>query len=356
MFRTIVCVLLLVFSVSTQTLPVGFDTKQGDTYHWAGWSASEYYVPARVTYTYDSSVFPWAPPFVISRISLRAHSMPLYVQHTAHTKQMKIKMSTNGSSTNRPCYTFEDSLGSNKTYVLGDSTQWKPIKFPEVKRYAVTSWDPVIQLDKPFTVPAGTRNLQIEFLMLSNDTKEGTWYVDATYSARALDSGWTTILGGECPTTLKPPVAAGMWPGSDVIFSVNAEFMAVPVVGLLGTTRTTPLQIGNCTFHPQVFAILTAMSGVDRYVTFNFGRLPDMNHFARKSLVFQAIFVDKGLPVNGLFGFTPGIKVDIGEGWINPVLPCSTVYSYGKDLCPPNPDQRFTAAYVSPRAPILRLN
>lgn len=349
--------LLLVSPATSQTLPSGFGTVAGNSYHWAGWSANEHYVPARCTYSYDASSFPWAPPFTISRLSLRAHGMA-WVEFAAHEKRMRIKMSTNGSSTNRPCYTFEDALGRDRSYVLGDAKTWRTVKFPKRDRLSTVpaAWGPVINLDRPFTVPAGTRNLQIEFLVESNSTQAGTWYVDASYSSRALDRGWTTRLEGKCPSTLRAPVAAGVWPGADVIFSVHTDFMAVPVVGLLGTERATPKVLGPCTFHPQVFAVLADVSGIDKWVTFHFGRLPDLNHFARRRLVFQAIFVGRGLPLNGLFGFTDAVQVDIGEGWSAPVLRCSTVYSYGKDLCPSNPDQRFTAAYVSPRAPIIKLN
>lgn len=337
--------------VVAQTLPKGYDSTPGESYHWAGWSASDYYVPARCTYTYDASAFPWTPPFTISRVSVRPHAMRpyLYNKHQAHTKRMKVKLSTGGSSSNRPCYTFEDSLGKDKAYALGDAKTWRTVSF------ASEGWS-AIDFDTPFTVPAGTRNLQVEFLVQENSTREGSWYVDAAYSSRALDNGWTTHLKGGCPSTLKHPVAAGLWPGSDVQFSVPAEFMAVPVIGLLGVERQTPLQIGSCVFRPQVFAVLTTSSGLSRWATFNFGRLPDKNHFTRRSLVFQAVLVDQGLPVFGMFGFTPAVKVKIGEGWMQPVLPCSVVYSYGKDLCPADPDQRFTGAYVSPRAPILRLN
>lgn len=341
--------LMLVATAVCQTLPAGYDSKPGESYHWAGWSANEHYAPSRCTYTYDASVFPWTPPFTISRISVRPHEMHSYLRtHTVHDKQMRIKMSTDGSSANRPCYTFEDSLGKDRSYVLGDAAEWRTVQF------AATGWSP-IQLDKPFTVPAGARNLQVEFLVLDNSSREGTWYVDAAYSTRALDSGWPTALGGGCPETLRRPVAAGLWPGSDVIFSVPAEFMAVPVIGFLGVERPAPLQIGDCMFHPQVFAVLGTSSGVDRWAHFHFGRLPDKNHFTRRSLVFQAALVDQGLPVFGMFGFTPAVKVKIGEGWVAPLLPCSVVYSYG-DTCPENPDQRFTGAYVSPRAPILKLN
>lgn len=358
LFSLVLCSAL--YAQST-TLPAGYDNTSGPSYHWAGWSANDYYVPSRCTYCYDLKYSPWVPPFTISRISLRPHTNLYHIRADDHTKKIKIRMSTDGFTVTRPNWHFTRNMGIDASYVFGGPTTYKDANFKGRTTYfSNLAFDTVIDLDKPFNVPAGAKTLQVEFISLSNSTTDKYWYVDAHYDQAALDSGWTTILEGKCPTTLKDPWRSVAWPGAEVVVTVDATFMAVPVVGFLGTERVGgPLKLGPCTFYPQVFALLTGSTGINNTYTFNFGKIPDLYHFSKKTIIFQAAFVDKGLPVMNLFGFTNAIKIDIGEGWIpnaNEVVKCSTVYSYGKDLCPAEPDSDFYAAYLSPRAPILKLN
>ena len=339
-------------------LPRGLEAREGSSYHWAGWSANPHYVPARCTYSYDRSVFPWAGAILISRLSLRRDT-GVRTPFTAHSKQLKIKMSTDGFEPNRPRFVFGDNLGKNAAYVFGDRSNYQRVDFPASSRMrSPAPFEVQILLDRPFLVPANAKSLQVDFIVQSNDSQEGTWYVDAEYQQGALDGGWVERLGGKCPKASKPPVASLMWPGADVYFYCETGEPDVPVLGFLGSRLQKPWLLGGaCSLHVKQLVTLVRRTASDPegQVKFDYGRIPQHNHLVGKKIAFQAAIFRTGLPIQSAFGLSDALEVRIGQGYPSKVS-LGTVYSYGDELSPKDPDARFSAAYLSSRAVVLGIN
>ena len=339
-------------------LPKGLHKQEGSSYHWAGWSANAHYVPARICYSYDRSEFSWSGDLVIHRLSLRRDT-GVRTRFAAHSKQMKVRMSTDGFEPRRPRFLFTENLGRDSSYVFGDSTRWQRVEFPaSSSSTSPAPFDVRIHLDRPFLVPATARNLQVEFLVLGNDTTEGSWYVDAEYQQGALDSGWITRLGGSCPEELGSPIASLLWPGADLYFHCETKQPDAMVLGLCGPRAQPPSPLlEDCVLHVNELTTRVGMTpaGPEGHIRLDFGRLPDSNALVGVKLSFQAIVVKQGLPILSNFGVTDALEVRIGQGYPAKVT-LGTVYSYGPDLTPNDPDARFSAAYLSSRAVVLGIN
>lgn len=343
---------------ATATLPQGFADREGSSYHWAGWNADPLYSPARCTYSYDKSVFPWSGRYEVRQIWLRRDS-GVARAFAPHDKRMKIRMSTNGFDPRRPNCDFEQNLGADRTYVLGDDRNYRTVRFSDTEPPASPARFGVqIVLDRPFVVPPDAQNLQVDFIIESCSSTGGTWFCDATHHDAPLDPGRTEVLASTCRGATRTPRVGPVWPGGSAVLQCATGAPREIVVGWLGLRQNPPQTFAQgCSFHVAWIWHRLALASPEPSgaVVFDFGHLPAHEKLVGQKFCFQATVLSETARFDAVHSVSDAIEVTIGCGFPAQVT-SSAVYSYGRDLTPTDPDTRFRAAFVSSRALVLGLN
>ncbi len=371
-----------------QTLPKGFDTTEGTeittgkpSFYWGGFDIDKNgtkYNPARVIYLFDKSVFPWSGSTFITKLSVRREGPGLTGTTTAHTKKVRMFISTsNGSAAAPDVGDFENNHGSNKREVMGSAGKPKTVVFPATPAPAAGKTAPfnvVYKLDRPFFVQGGTKTLVVEIRTYSASVAAGRFLADAvTYDGKGAQGGWgSPYYKTHCISPKSFFWYRPIQDNSTFHFAWKTSHkQGMPSIGGLGFalgqgikipgTGNTALRIPQCEWwvNPFIWAT-TVTKGPNAWAHFKWFRMPNDTSFAGTFLQHQAIFLDKSYNQLGL-GFTRAVNIRIGKSYDPKLVPATQVHSYGTSNHAflgklTDPDKEDTPRWFFRRTVIFKVN
>lgn len=378
---------------ASTTLPSGWDTTDGyqigttgntNESFWVGWSldtATRLDVPSRVIHLYSPQTFPWTGTVqAITSLAVRRDASFTTSASTAHTKTVRIRMSTTKQPVHAPNNGFFDANhGANVLDVLGSQGNAKTINFPSTAAPASGQTAPFnvqFKLDRTFLVRNRNEALAIELRTYKMSVTAGLFAVDAVrYPNTGYNGGNLNVFyGTHCLDNRTFYTGRPRYIGGALSHVWRTRSTAGKVVvGWLGSRLTTPVKIpgtGNssanvpqCELHVN-FDIVTAVltnTGPEAVAYFNWGSVPNDTNFIGAKIAHQACRLDAAANTAGL-GFTRAAEFTLGTGYDPAVVLASSVYSYGdvnnvrQDGKPIDPDTEVHPRFFYRRAVIFKIN
>lgn len=358
------------------TIPKGFDATEGNTNYHPGWDIKNFstvYYPARTLDIYDTSILPWntTADFTITKLTARRDGSFITTSTTAHTKDLVVIMSTNNDiPVNNPNWNhFDDNHGANRTEVVGTVATPKTITFPATPPPATGTapFNVVFTLDKPFTVPANSKNLLIEIRFYKSSVTTGRFRPDAqSWSGTGYNGGRYTLSNtNHCvsPSIFYTSRANTIGSNLGHIWRTSQAPGGKPVIGVAGTKLASAIVIpktNNCqwwTTNDLIIATATETSG--SYALYlDFGKVPRLPVFVGAKIAHQALVIDSHYPLT--LGFTRGGVTTIGTGYDASRVFGSQMYSYGSNssryVPAVDPDKEVHPRFLFRRVPIFQVN
>lgn len=374
---------------TSATLPAGWDTKEGievgsapvvQSNFFAGWdilNGSTIYNPSRVVYLYGSRSFPWGnKTMLITKLSVRRDGPFLAVPTTAHTKEVRIIMSTSNQPVHRVDHAFFDgNHGSNRTDVMGSQGKPKIISFqatPVPGPGKTAPFDVSFVLDKPFPVLPNTKTLVIEMRTYRVSVPTGRWRADSvTYPAANFNGGsFNVFYSIHCLSTRTFYTRRSKFPAASfgTIWRTNLGPGKL-MIGWIGPRRTTGIPILGtggpslpvCELWVDPVAFTTDVTGPDQGGAFlNWGKVPNLAVFVNAQVSHQAVTLNASSNQAGL-AITRAMEETIGTGYDPNTTLASQTYSYGDKnntsyTLPMDPDKEPNPRWFFRRAVIFKIN
>ncbi len=326
---------------NSQTLPVGKDASGGNAGASAGWDISngaEQFHPARVVELFDAETFPWGSSAkTISSLSVRRYlGFPLS-NTTAHTKTMRMCLSTDGLPARQPDMgDFDRNHGSNLSLVLGSVAAPANINFPSsgIPSTLPAPFPVNFPFNQPFMVPANTQTLAIEYRSYTPSTTSGTWLADSYNWGGSTSEGASSFTN--FISCVNPPISSvhvGSWIGGSYSHRYTTNRPNIPLIAILGTSFNPPLVLpgtgilGCELWVNQLLQYNRTSSAVGGVLEMNFGTIPDTASLIGIGAYHQIGVVDPTVNPLGL-GLSRGVFTTVGSGHSAGVLGCR-IFSHG---------------------------
>lgn len=393
--HTLTCIASLaltgsVLAQASTTLPSGWDTTDGyqlatanndNENFWVGWSldtATRLDVPSRVIHLYSPATFPWTGATkVITGLAVRRDGPFTTSATTAHTKTIRIRMSTTTQPVHAPNNGFFDANhGANVIDVFGTPNNPKTVNFPSTAAPTTGNTAPFnvqFKLDRSFIMRSRAEALAIELRTYSMSVTAGLFRVDAVrypntnYNGGVLSVFYSThCLGNRTFYTGRPRYIGGslshVWrtrssAGKIMVAWLGAQLpMGIPIPGTGDAANNIPA----CELHvsPDIVSAAVTNTGPESAVYLQWGSIPNDPNLISAKIAHQACRLDPAANAAGL-GLTRAVEFQVGTGYDPTVCLASSVYSYGDinnvriDGKPINPDTELHPRYFFRRAVIF---